>query len=123
VPLSPEACTPPTPQPLLRSGGSGVEAQDSMGLCPVPVVGLLPLLLLPCERVFSSGQVGNTERVYRNAQAAAVQNIEAAHPGDFSKIHHLVKGELYRQAFQETGDTQNSVWSCGQVTPGDKPCS
>ena len=25
-----------------------------------------------------------------------------------------MKGELYRQSFQETGDSQSSVWSCGQ---------
>ena len=58
--------------------------------------------------------VRNTERVYKNAQAKKVQETEAKHPGDFSKIHPYVKGELYRQSFQETGDTQSSVWSCGQ---------
>lgn len=58
--------------------------------------------------------VGNTERVFKNSQAAKVKAIEAEHPGEFSKIHHLVKGELYRQSFQETGDIDNSVWSCGQ---------
>ena len=58
--------------------------------------------------------VSNTERVFKNAQSAKVIAIEAEHPGDFGKIHHLVRGELYRQSFQETGDTENSVWSCGQ---------
>jgi len=58
--------------------------------------------------------VGNTERVFKNKQAEKVREIEAEHPGDFSKIVHLVKGELYRQSFQETGDTESSVWSCGQ---------
>lgn len=58
--------------------------------------------------------VNNTERVYKNPQAMKVREIEAEHPGDFSKIYHLVKGELYRKSFQETGDTENSVWSCGQ---------
>jgi nitronate monooxygenase len=58
--------------------------------------------------------VKNTERVYKNKQAVAVQAIEAEHPGEFDKIYPLVKGELYRQSFQETGDAQSSVWSCGQ---------
>lgn len=58
--------------------------------------------------------VGNTERVFKNPQAMKVREIEAEHPGDFGKIVHLVKGELYRQSFQETGDAQSSVWSCGQ---------
>mmetsp|Transcript_68280 Transcript_68280/g.192512 ORF Transcript_68280/g.192512 Transcript_68280/m.192512 type:complete len:333 (+) Transcript_68280:80-1078(+) len=56
----------------------------------------------------------NTERVYKNPVAVKVREIENANPGDFSKIGHLVKGELYRQSFQETGDAETSVWSCGQ---------
>ena len=58
--------------------------------------------------------VSNTERVYKNAQAMKVREIEAEFPGEFDKIHHLVKGELYRQSFQESGDPESSVWSCGQ---------
>eukprot|EP00039_Didymoeca_costata_P019420 m.337476 g.337476 ORF g.337476 m.337476 type:complete len:350 (-) comp18144_c0_seq1:107-1156(-) len=58
--------------------------------------------------------VNNTERVYKNSQSAKVRDIEAKHPGDFTKLYPLVRGELYRQSFQETGDTENSVWSCGQ---------
>merc|ERR1719160_2425812 len=58
--------------------------------------------------------VSNTERVYKNSQAAKVREIEAEKPGDFQAIYPLVKGELYRQSFQETGNIDNSVWSCGQ---------
>ena len=58
--------------------------------------------------------VGNTERVFKNPQAMKVREIEAEHPGDFGKIVHLVKGELYRKSFQESGDINSSVWSCGQ---------
>ena len=57
----------------------------------------------------------NTERVYKNATADEVAAIEAEHPGDFSKIHHLVKGDNYRKSFHETGDIESSVWSCGPV--------
>lgn len=56
----------------------------------------------------------NTERVFKNPVVQKVREIEAAHPGDFSKISHLVKGENYRVSFQETGDASTSVWSCGQ---------
>jgi len=58
--------------------------------------------------------LGNTERVYKNPTSMEVRKIEAEHPGEFDKIHHLVKGENYRKSFQETGDAQTSVWSCGQ---------
>eukprot|EP00933_Yihiella_yeosuensis_P082541 TRINITY_DN9645_c0_g1_i1.p1 TRINITY_DN9645_c0_g1~~TRINITY_DN9645_c0_g1_i1.p1 ORF type:complete len:330 (-),score=75.78 TRINITY_DN9645_c0_g1_i1:299-1288(-) len=58
--------------------------------------------------------LGNTERVYKNKTAAEVRKIEAEKPGDFSAIVHLVKGENYRKSFQETGDPDSSVWSCGQ---------
>lgn len=58
--------------------------------------------------------VNNTERVFRNPCAQEVFDIEEEHPGDFDKIAHLVKGLKYRESFQETGNTQDSVWSCGQ---------
>jgi nitronate monooxygenase len=57
--------------------------------------------------------VKNTERVYKNAQTKKVKAIEDAQPGEFGAIYPLVKGEIYRQAFQETGDAENSCWSCG----------
>lgn len=56
----------------------------------------------------------NTERVFKNKTAMEVREIEATHPGDFSKIAHLVAGANYRVSFQETGDASTSVWSCGQ---------
>jgi NAD(P)H-dependent flavin oxidoreductase YrpB (nitropropane dioxygenase family) len=57
--------------------------------------------------------VRNSERVYKNKVALEVQDRERQFPGDFSKIHELVKGENYRISFQETGDRDSSVWSCG----------
>eukprot|EP00415_Alexandrium_ostenfeldii_P002442 UN2442 len=56
----------------------------------------------------------NTERVYKNPTSLKVREIEEKNPGDFSAIGHLVKGENYRVSFQETGDADSSVWSCGQ---------
>jgi len=57
----------------------------------------------------------NTERVYKNETAMKVLETEKQFPGDFSKIAQWVKGENYRKSFQETGDINSSVWSCGQV--------
>jgi nitronate monooxygenase len=59
--------------------------------------------------------VKNTERVFKNETALKVQELEREFPGDFSKIHDYVKGENYRVSFQETGNTEDSVWSCGEV--------
>ena len=38
----------------------------------------------------------NTERVYKNKAAMDVLETEKQHPGDFSKISHIIKGENYR---------------------------
>merc|ERR1719482_1484125 len=57
----------------------------------------------------------NSERVFKNETSMKVVEIEKQFPGDFAKIAEYVKGENYRKSFQETGDTTNSVWSCGQV--------
>lgn len=57
--------------------------------------------------------LNNTERVFKNKTALKVREIEAANPGDFSAIAPYVKGENYRKSFQETGDIESSVWSCG----------
>lgn len=59
--------------------------------------------------------VKNTERVYKNKAAEEVIKIEAEFPGDFKKIHHLIKGENYRKVFHETGDLNDGVWSAGTV--------
>jgi nitronate monooxygenase len=59
--------------------------------------------------------LSNTERVYKNKQSEKVVEIENANPGDFSAIQPYVKGMLYKESFQKTGDTQDSVWSCGTV--------
>jgi NADH:quinone reductase (non-electrogenic) len=59
--------------------------------------------------------VGNTERVYKNGVAKEVQDIERVNPGKIDAIRHLVSGENYRKSFQESGDPESSVWSCGVV--------
>ena len=58
---------------------------------------------------------GNTERVFKNDVTDQVKELEAEYPGDITKIMHLVKGDNYKAAFQETGDPSQSVWSAGTV--------
>jgi nitronate monooxygenase len=55
----------------------------------------------------------NTERVYKNKTSMEVRAIEGEHPGEFERIRHLVLGANYKTSFQETGDADSSVWSCG----------
>jgi hypothetical protein len=42
----------------------------------------------------------NTERVYKNSQAAKVQEVERKDPGNIAVVAPLVKGALYRRSFQ-----------------------
>jgi nitronate monooxygenase len=57
--------------------------------------------------------VRNTERVFKNTTALKVLELERQHPGEFDKIHHLVKGDNYRKVFQETGNIDEGIWSAG----------
>ena len=57
----------------------------------------------------------NTERVFNNKAAQEVLEIEKENPGEFDKIHHLVRGDNYRKVFQETGNLDEGVWSAGTV--------
>jgi len=53
--------------------------------------------------------------VYKNKTTTEVLSREKESPGDFTAIADLVRGENYRKSFHETGDTEDSVWSAGQV--------
>jgi len=57
----------------------------------------------------------NTERVYKNKAALEVVDIEKEHPGDFSKIAHIMKGDNYRAVFHDSGAIEKGVWSVGTV--------
>ncbi|KAJ9461563.1 hypothetical protein DIPPA_70189 [Diplonema papillatum] len=57
----------------------------------------------------------NTERVYKNDTALEVARIEQENPGQIEPIYPFLRGENYRKSFQETGDVNSSVWSCGQT--------
>jgi nitronate monooxygenase len=53
--------------------------------------------------------------VYKNKTADLVREKEKEKPGDFSVIREYVSGAKYKESFYVTGDTESSVWSCGQV--------
>lgn len=57
----------------------------------------------------------NTERVFLNDMALQAARAEQAKPGDFAVVREYISGSKYKVSFQETGDTNDSVWSCGQV--------
>ncbi|KAF4674469.1 hypothetical protein FOL47_009152 [Perkinsus chesapeaki] len=57
----------------------------------------------------------NTERVFKNDTVKKVQGIEKEHPGDIKSILPYIKGDNYRKSFHETGNSTDSVWSCGQI--------
>ncbi len=57
----------------------------------------------------------NTERVFKNETAAKAAKAESERPGDFQVVREFISGSKYKISFQETGNTQDSVWSCGQV--------
>jgi len=57
----------------------------------------------------------NTERVYKNPQAMKCKEEEDKDPGNINVVIKYISGSLYKRSFQETGNTQDSVWSCGQV--------
>eukprot|EP01061_Rhynchopus_euleeides_P030671 TRINITY_DN50921_c0_g1_i1.p1 TRINITY_DN50921_c0_g1~~TRINITY_DN50921_c0_g1_i1.p1 ORF type:complete len:333 (+),score=148.71 TRINITY_DN50921_c0_g1_i1:60-1058(+) len=57
----------------------------------------------------------NTERVFKNSTSMKVRELEAQNPGEIGPIYPYLRGENYRKSFQETGDVDSSVWSCGQV--------
>lgn len=42
-----------------------------------------------------------------------VAAIEAENPGDFNAFGKYMKGANYKASFQESGNTEDSVWSCG----------
>lgn len=56
----------------------------------------------------------NSTRVMKNAVSKRILEIEAAGDPDFSDVAALANGENGKRMFQETGDTESAMWSCGQ---------
>jgi nitronate monooxygenase len=57
--------------------------------------------------------VKNTGRFYKNMITQEVAKVEAATPGDFSSIAHLMTGKRNYSSFHESGDPDDSAWTMG----------
>jgi len=57
--------------------------------------------------------VHNVGRFYKNPLTKEVAKIEAANPGDFKPIAHLMTGKRNKEALLETGDPDGGAWTCG----------
>lgn len=58
--------------------------------------------------------LNNSTRVFKNEVSDRIIATEAEAEPDFAKIAPLVTGKLTKSMWQENGDTQSAMWSCGQ---------
>jgi len=60
------------------------------------------------------GSLSNATRVFKNSISLKIREIEAEGDVDFSKVAPLAAGARTKRMWQETGDPDESMWSCGQ---------
>jgi len=60
------------------------------------------------------GTLSNATRVFKNPISEAIRDIEAEGDVDFSKVQPLAAGTRTKKMWQETGDVNDGMWSCGQ---------
>jgi len=62
------------------------------------------------------GSLSNATRVFKNDVAQQIRDIEASSSDgmDFGRVAPLAAGARTKQMWQETGDFNDSMWSCGQ---------
>ena len=60
------------------------------------------------------GSLSNATRVFANAVTEEILDIEALDEGDFAPLAPLASGERTKKMFQENGDWDDAMWSCGQ---------
>jgi len=58
-------------------------------------------------------KVHNVGRFYKNPLTLKVAELEEKHPGDFAPLGPYMTGERTLKAFTETGDAEDSAWTCG----------
>jgi len=59
--------------------------------------------------------VKNTGRFYKNELTKEVVKIESEAPGDFGKLATLMTGKRNYSSFHESGDPDDSAWTCGMA--------
>ncbi|CAK9021493.1 unnamed protein product [Durusdinium trenchii] len=60
------------------------------------------------------GTLSNATRVFKNGVAEEIRQIERQGDVDFSQVMPLASGGRTKKMWQETGDTQDAMWSCSQ---------
>jgi len=60
-------------------------------------------------------QLSNATRVFKNKVAGEIRDIEfAGGPVDFSRVAPLASGKRSKEMWQQSGDWDDAMWSCGQ---------
>ncbi|CAE8589642.1 unnamed protein product [Polarella glacialis] len=60
------------------------------------------------------GSLSNATRVFKNPVSLQIREIEAEGSVDFSKVAPLAAGARTKTMWQQSGDVQDALWSCGQ---------
>eukprot|EP01065_Artemidia_motanka_P029447 TRINITY_DN35558_c0_g1_i1.p1 TRINITY_DN35558_c0_g1~~TRINITY_DN35558_c0_g1_i1.p1 ORF type:complete len:353 (+),score=111.75 TRINITY_DN35558_c0_g1_i1:66-1061(+) len=58
--------------------------------------------------------LNNATRVFKNTTSKKVLEAEAKKPGNFMAVAPFMAGAKAKRSFHQTGNAQDSVWSCGQ---------
>ncbi|CAE7655219.1 unnamed protein product [Symbiodinium necroappetens] len=60
------------------------------------------------------GTLSNATRVFKNGVSKKIREIEGQGDVDFSQVMPLASGSRTKKMWQETGDTEDAMWSCSQ---------
>mmetsp|Transcript_4912 Transcript_4912/g.11641 ORF Transcript_4912/g.11641 Transcript_4912/m.11641 type:complete len:334 (+) Transcript_4912:80-1081(+) len=60
------------------------------------------------------GTLSNATRVFKNGVSKKIREIESQGDVDFSQVMPLASGSRAKKMWQETGDTEDAMWSCSQ---------
>eukprot|EP00437_Effrenium_voratum_P016441 CAMPEP_0181451092 /NCGR_PEP_ID=MMETSP1110-20121109/28511_1 /TAXON_ID=174948 /ORGANISM="Symbiodinium sp., Strain CCMP421" /LENGTH=331 /DNA_ID=CAMNT_0023575329 /DNA_START=42 /DNA_END=1037 /DNA_ORIENTATION=+ len=60
------------------------------------------------------GSLSNATRVFKNEVAQQIRDIEGKGDVDFSQVMPLASGQRTKKMWQQSGDTSDAMWSCGQ---------
>lgn len=121
--------------PVIASGATGtgrqLAAAIAMGACGVTMATrFLCTVEAPVHRAVKEhmakpevdetsttivlGSLSNATRVFKNDVSLKIIDVEKESDGDFSKIAPLAAGTRTKKMWTETGDWNDSMWSCGQ---------
>lgn len=61
-------------------------------------------------------KVHNVGRFYKNPLTKKVAELEEKHPGEFGPLAPYMTGKRTYKSLQESGDAEDSAWTCGVAT-------